>query len=474
MCQWAVCQRYRELAGRFFPGSTRFTLLVLALLAGLGPPVKNGLRADSVRSGAALLQGIDVFRLPQGVAELDQAYQSFRQGHFDQALKQLEAAAASTPGLPPAKAMLATLFFSVNQVPQGRGLLEQAAAEAPDHPEIYVLFGKLALAENRFTDAHLAFEKAEALEAPQGLNDRQKRTLQLSCHEGIVTVAEARAHWEKARERLEQWLKQEPNSDSARQRLVRALFQLGQIKEAREALEQAAKDLPSLEPAAILLGRLYAQQGNLEKAEEWMDYAVKAEPKNPRVHLARAAWLLEQNRAEDARPHAEALAKLQPDSEDLRRLSGLIALHRKDYAEAEKQFQALLQDAPGDFFASNNLSRALAEQDDPNRRQRALQLAQVNARQYPNNPMALATLGWVQYRLGQVEEAEQSLRNAAQGQISSDIAFDLARVLAARGHTEDARKLIQIALDTPGEFLGRNEARQWLEQQGDQDAEPRP
>ncbi len=46
-------------------------------------------------------------------------------------------------------------------------------------------------------------------------------------------------------------------------------------------------------------------------------------------------------------------------------------------------------------------------------------------------------------------------------------AYYLAQVLAARGNVEDARKLVQMALNTPGPFLAREQAKEWLDQQGE-------
>ena len=48
---------------------------------------------------------------------------------------------------------------------------------------------------------------------------------------------------------------------------------------------------------------------------------------------------------------------------------------------------------------------------DKDKKNRAVQLAEINARQYPRSAAALSTLGWVYYRMGRAADAEQALRS---------------------------------------------------------------
>ena len=59
--------------------------------------------------------------------------------------------------------ILARVLFSINQGAAGRRALEQAAAEAADHPDVYLNLGATALRDGRFSDALLNFEKALSL-----------------------------------------------------------------------------------------------------------------------------------------------------------------------------------------------------------------------------------------------------------------------------------------------------------------------
>jgi predicted negative regulator of RcsB-dependent stress response len=99
------------------------------------------------------------------------------------------------------------------------------------------------------------------------------------------------------------------------------------------------------------------------------------------------------------------------------------------------------------------------------KRARGLQLAEANARQNPRANDILTTLGWARYRSGQLDQAEQVLVALAQGQggrITPELAYYLARVQADKGRNDDARRLLQSAIDLPGAFAHREEAKAFL------------
>ena len=194
----------------------------------------------------------------------------------------------------------------------GRQALEQAAVETPDDPEVYLTLGGIALGDGRFSDARLNFDHVlSLLNSGQG-NAEKTKLLRREAFAGLASVAEARGDWKTTQEQLNAWLELDPKNGRVRQRLGRALFQLGKTEDAFAALTQAIKDEPALEPAAVSMALLNSQKGDLKKAEEWFDYARKAEPKNARVRLAHGAWLLDRGRTADARAEVDEALKLDP------------------------------------------------------------------------------------------------------------------------------------------------------------------
>jgi superkiller protein 3 len=360
--------------------------------------------------------------------------------------------------------ILAELFQIHNQGKRGREALEEAALESPEHPEIYLFFGRLALQEGRLTDAHLHFGKALELARLSQWSPKMRERFLRDAHAGRASEAEQRRSWSDAEAALTAWLKWDPKNGAARQRLGAALFRQGKREKGRSELNQAERDDPKLESAAIALGWLHNEIGEKKEAERMMETAVKKTPKDARVQLGYARWLLEQNRADEARDAADTAARLKSDAQDLSFLRGLIARARKDYTGAERMFQALHEQSLGDFAASNQLVLVLAEQAEKSKRHKALELAELNARLYPTSAEALSTLGRVYHRLGRTEEAEKALRaSLSGGEGSADTIYFLAHLLAESAKYDEAKRLLKLALDAPGMFVCRKDARAQLD-----------
>lgn len=384
-----------------------------------------------------------------------------REGKVDEALGLIEEQARKHPEWPPPHLILARLLFAVDQAVPARRVLEKACALSANHPEVYLVFGSLALGEGRFSDAQLNFEKALALVGSGTWDDQRARLFRREASAGLAAVAETREDWTAAQKHLTTLLELDPANGQARQRLGRILFQLGNPEDAYKALSRAVKDTPTLEPAAISMARLFSLKGNIEKSREWFDYASKLEPSSARVRVARGAWLLDQGRVPDARSEIEEALKLDPASKDALRLNALISWHLRDLPAAEAILEPLHLEAPADLGISNMLALAMVEQDDPAKQSRGLQLAEVNARQSPRSPEALATLGWAHFRAGHLDQAEKMLRTAVTGvRTTPDIAYYLARVLVARGQTQDARKLLESSINVSTAFAHRDEAKE--------------
>jgi tetratricopeptide (TPR) repeat protein len=397
-----------------------------------------------------------------GIGALERAVASFDRGEYDACLEHLGEAARADAALAPAPVLFAKLAIQKDRVSLVRPTLERAAGEHPDHPEVFLLFGDLAVREGRWTDAALHLARARDLAAAERWAGEPRRRYNLRRLQGEARVAEGRSDWKAAKAALEDWLKHEPANAKARHRLGKAFFRLDQREAAYQELQRAAREDATFEPAAISMAGLYTEAGDVKKAEEWIDYAVKAAPDSLGVRMRRATWLLDRGRAEEAQGDAAA-ARIDPRSRDARLLLGLAARARKDLARAEPILEALDRESL-DARVRNQLALVLAEQADDAKRRRALELAEGLVRQAPDNPEVVATLGTVYYQLHRLDEAESLLQVVvASGQATSDAAYILARVESDRGHPEAGPPLLEAALAAPGLFLGRDEARRWLE-----------
>jgi tetratricopeptide (TPR) repeat protein len=393
------------------------------------------------------------------IDEIEQAREQLSKGKLDEALKLVKQAVAKNPTLSPPRVVMAQLYQSFNRPTEARGQLELAAVETPDHPDVFLANANAAVSEGRLTEGILDCREALRLAKGERWTAEQRKNITRNAEIGLVMAYEARKDWESARTHLNGWLEADPNNALARQRLGQALFLLGKGDEAFAELQTASKADPALDPPELFLGKLGLKIGNKAVAEDWLAKALARHGSNLHVQTAYAEWMLRQGQTDKAREHVEAAAKIDPKSFEVVYLRGLVARQARNFDEAVRTFETLHRDDPGDFNAANQLALTLLEQDDPKQKQRAVQLAEVNARQYPRLVEAIGTLGWAYLRSGRIDEADRAMLPLAPGaQLSPDIAYYLARLLIERSKPDIARQLLEAALASPELFFNRKEA----------------
>ncbi len=410
---------------------------------------------------AAPPAGANTPAAPAPSADEVKARELFAKGQADEALKLLTQAVKANPALVPARVTMARWLLEGNNGQQARMLLEQAAAEDEDHPDVYLTNASIAFAEGRITDALLNCDKALELASSTRWDPDRRKRVQRDARSGLAAAAEARRNWRAAEADLAALLQSDPRNPQVRTRYGRVLFLMGQTDDAFRHLKQAVADDPRLDPAEVTVGTLWSQAGDNAQAEKWMGEAVKAHPKSAKVHRAYAGWLLDQGKTDPALAHLEEAAKIEPTARDTRALRGLAARYKKDYATAVAAFEDLLREYPSDAFVMGNLALSLAESGDATQRRRAVDLAELYQRQNARAADGPAVLGYALLKAGRVDDAERALGAAAQaagGRIVPDTAYYLARLLNERGKFEDANRLLAGALESKAPFVYRSDA----------------
>lgn len=394
-------------------------------------------------------------------AELVDAIQKFQNRDYTGALDALNGAAGKYPDLPPGRTLLARLHFLAGQTLAGQGQLEQAATDQPDDPESYVLLGDVAFSSGRIVESSLLFEKAAALAGSYGGDAKRKLNLESRCRAGMASVAEARRDWAGAKSQLDSWLQLDPENALAHHRLGAVLFQLDpKNKDAVKHLELAAQKSDKLPPYPITMVRLYEQSGNREESTKWAKFAVSKLPDNLLVRLGVARWAWETDQLDMAKENADKAAELDANSLDAKILRGVIARFQGQLEEAEKLLDAAKLQEPGNFTATDQLALVLIDSSDEAKRRRSLELAELNARNNNQSVEAAWTLGWIYYRWGKLREAAQLMSAAAaNGRLSPDAAYYMARLSKDLGQAENVRKFLDAALAANGPFANRAEAK---------------
>lgn len=106
---------------------------------------------------------------------------------------------------------------------------------------------------------------------------------------------------------------------------------------------------------------------------------------------------------------------------------------------AVRDFRAILKQKPDDIDASNALGFTLADADRDLPEAQQLLVKARAAR--PNDPSIADSWGWLQYRMGELAQAEQTLRGAWQASKQADIGVHLGEVLWKQGNRAAAEQV---------------------------------
>ena len=232
----------------------------------------------------------------------------------------------------------------------------------------------------------------------------------------------------------------------AQQGLIQAWLMLAQAAEQRGAFAAAEQWLARIEDPQRALevqtrrASMLARQGRTGQARE----LIRRVPEK-RVEDARAKLIAEAGVLRDIKQWREAYDVLAganqrfPDDADLLYEQAMMAEKIDRLDDMERLLRKVIQLKPGNAHAHNALGYSLAD-----RRQRlpeARQLIQRALELAPGDPFITDSLGWVEFRTGDRDEALALLRKAYAARPDTEIAAHLGEVLWATGQREEARRV---------------------------------
>jgi Flp pilus assembly protein TadD len=219
----------------------------------------------------------------------------------------------------------------------------------------------------------------------------------------------------------------------------------GDLKAALGWLDKVGTDDPKISLAVqVRRAQLSAKQGDLPAARRILAALSPAEPAERAQLIGVEAQLLT-----DAGKQAEAYSLMEkaaakyPKNPDLLYDFALMAEKTGHVDVMEKTLRRVIALAPDNQHAYNALGYSLAERNV--RLPEALQLIRKAQQMAPADPFIMDSMGWVQYRMGNLDEAEAQLRRAYELRNDADIAVHLGEVLWKKGRKDDAVALWRAA-----------------------------
>ena len=404
-------------------GDTHFDFLALSA-AETDPDTRTGLLQSFDQ---LLAKHPDNPQLKFGKAVLLQ-----QDGHPEEALALLEEQPAREQEIP-SILLQARLLQILERSKEALPLLEKSLRQHPEDKRLRLTYARLLVEQDRLDEAMGEF--ATLVQQHPG-DDDLRFSMALVC-------LEAQA-WREAIVYLEELIERGSHLDAANFNLGRAYRELGQHEKALAAFAKVGLGNEYL-PAKLMQAELLFSLGRNQDAsqllasarEEQPDYAIQ-------LYLIEIEALSNQGQTEAAWQRAEQALEQFPEDLNLLYTRAMIAEKRGDLAQLEQDLRFIIEREPDNAMAINALGYTLA--DRTTRYDEALALIQPAYQINPDDAAILDSLGWVNYRMGNLEEAETQLRKAYQRFADHEIAAHLGEVLWTAGEQREARRIWGEAL----------------------------
>ncbi len=282
--------------------------------------------------------------------------------------------------------------------------LQMVTAEKPDLAQAWLIQGALALQDARLAAAEKAF----------------LRYMELVPSSGPA----------------------QPGADSDRG-LVQAYLSLAQIAEQRKDYAQAQTWLDRIvngeDQANVQIRRasLLARQGKLDIARKLLRGLPAATPAEERFRLVAEIQLLrDQKLYSGAYEMLNEAIKRDPSDLDLAYDQAMVAEKLGRIGDMERLLRAVMAGRPDYHHAYNALGYSLAERNQ--RLPEARQLILKALEYAPGDPLISDSLGWVEFRMGNLPEAARILQEAFKAKPDPEIAAHLGEVMWTMGRRDHA------------------------------------
>lgn len=228
--------------------------------------------------------------------------------------------------------------------------------------------------------------------------------------------------------------------------LAQAYLGLAQIAEKRRNFTAAEGWLAKIDKAQDLMAAqsrrasILAKQGKLPEARQMIRSLPERDPSDARLKLLAEVQLLRDNKqyplAYDLLGKAIAA---NPEDADLMYDQALLAEKTGALDDMERLLRRVIALKPDFQHAYNALGYSLAERNV--RLPEARQLIKKALEITPGDPFITDSLGWVEFRMGNLPEAARVLEQAYKAKPDAEIAAHLGEVLWAMGQKEKATNI---------------------------------
>lgn len=354
-------------------------------------------------------------------------------GHTDEAVATLAPLLVKEPEFQPAILLQAGLLYDQQKLSEAIEYLEEQTDNFPENRKMGTLYGRLLIDDKQLDEAQSVFKD---------LMERFPEVAGLRLSYALVSLEN---------KDQDEAIKQFNLLLDSQQHTNESHFYLGRIADNENKTEEAIQHYLSVESGTHFYSSvsrasfLMAQEGLLNEALTGLEKLRQAAPDQ-----AENFWLIEVNLLLDLKEDDLALGSINialmdfPTNTKLLYSRSMLLDKAGRLDEMEQDLRTILETEPNNAVALNALGYTLA--DKTTRFMEAFDLISKAYQLNPNNPAILDSMGWVYYRMGNLEKSLEFLQLAYSQFPDPEVAAHLGEVLWQKGDKEGAQAIWQESL----------------------------
>jgi tetratricopeptide (TPR) repeat protein len=359
---------------------------------------------------------------------------------YDEAIELLDRVLEIDATLADVHIIKARILAAQGKQEQAMALVALVLMEQPDNDHLRLQYARMLVEQRRFNQAKAQFKL---------LLDKDPENADILLSLGLLEIEtgdldEAVAH-------LQHLIDIGQKQDIAN-------YYLGRIAQNREEHKVAISYYLKVNSgdyvfdAKLRIAGLFARLGRVDEGLQQLEVLAEKQtswPLRVKAYLAQGEILASKQRYAEGLEMYSRVLQQKPDDADLLYARALMAekVDRIDITEAD--LLKLLSAQPENANALNALGYTLADRTE--RLEEALDYIKRAAELVPDDPAILDSLGWVSYRLGNMQDALKWLGMAFERLEDAEIAAHYGEVLWKNNQKEEAEKVWKIGLENNAE-----------------------
>jgi len=373
----------------------------------------------------------------EGVAHRSYAELAFRAEKYTESLKASETALRLDPADQDARVLKNRVLLETGQPEVALADMRKLVESQPDDVQLQLSYARMLVLGKQYEQALKSFARvlAKRPNDPDLLYSTALLELELK-------------HYTKAEKYLKQLLPTKSHRNEAN-------YYLGEIAQEKQKYDHSIGWYNKVQAgeyyleAQIRIAEMLAELGQIEQAREHLSRLRKQQSHDvlkARLYLAEGHLLQEQEKYPAAMTLFDEALTQYPDDIELLYARGMVGEQMGRLDILERDLNAVLKIKPDNATALNALGYTLADKTD--RLQEAQVLIEKALALKPDDPAILDSMGWVNYRLGDLQTAVKYLRKAWAQLEDPEVASHLTQVLWELGQQQQARETLKKALSS--------------------------